>query len=153
MLTEWKPLYLKYTDKKNTRTTAVIDQAYNIIDQVITYDQTRYILDRIAVSTQCHDSGYGSFQHSQKEHYKKQPDRYKQNPFRNPYLVTLQSLGRYYLGKMLQPTAVPVPVLFLMKSDSVQYSYLIGTVPPTSPSAEGMIRDLSARIVQFLGRR
>ena len=28
MLTEWKPLYLKYTDKKNTRTTTVIDQAY-----------------------------------------------------------------------------------------------------------------------------
>ena len=31
------------------------------------------------------------------------------------------------------------------EADSVQYSYLIGTVPPTSPSAEGMIRDLSTK--------
>jgi len=54
------PLYTKYSDKKNSRTTAVKDQLLEIM---------WCLLIRISHSrpysrfTQCYDSGYGNFQH------------------------------------------------------------------------------------------
>jgi hypothetical protein len=143
MLTEWKPLYLKYTDKKNTRTTAVIDQAYNIIDQVITYDQTRYILDRIAVSPNATIVDMEVF-NIRKGALQKTNRSVQTKSISEPVSVTLQSLGGGIISAKCYSSSSARASIF-DEADSVQYSYLIGTIPPTSPSAEGMIRDLSTK--------
>ena len=46
----YQPLYLLYSDKKNSRTTAVKDQLLSIIDEVTDLDQSCHLLDRIAAS-------------------------------------------------------------------------------------------------------
>jgi len=47
---EWSPLYLLYTDKKNSRTTAVTEQLHLIINKTVDYDHQQHLLDRIASS-------------------------------------------------------------------------------------------------------
>ena len=61
-----------------------------------------------------------------------------------PVSVTLQSLGGGIISAKCYSNSSARAGIF-DEADSVQYSYLIGTVPPTSPSAEGMIRDLSTK--------
>ena len=41
--TKWTPLYLKYGDKKNSRTTTVIDQLYEVIENCVAFDQSNHI--------------------------------------------------------------------------------------------------------------
>ncbi|PTN09795.1 hypothetical protein C8N47_10389 [Mangrovibacterium marinum] len=47
---EWSPLYLLYSDKKNSRTTAVTEQLHLIIEKTVDYDHQQHLLDRIASS-------------------------------------------------------------------------------------------------------
>jgi hypothetical protein len=140
---EWKPLYLKYTDKKNTRTTAVIDQLYYIIDQVIAYDQNRHILDRIAVSPNSTIVDMEVF-NIRKGALQKTTRSVQTKSISEPVSVTLQPLGGGIISAKCYSSSSARPGIF-DEADSVQYSYCIGTTPPASASAEGMTRDLSTK--------
>ena len=48
--TDWVPLYSKYSDKKNSRTTVVKDQLLEIISNIVNFDQAVHFIDRIAAS-------------------------------------------------------------------------------------------------------
>jgi len=50
LLVSWTSLYELYGDKKNSRTTAVIAQLHNIVNQFLEYDKGHHLLDRIASS-------------------------------------------------------------------------------------------------------
>ena len=58
---EWSPLYLLYSDKKNSRTTAVRDQLVALIESVVEYDRTNHIVDRIASSPTALLTDYETF--------------------------------------------------------------------------------------------
>ena len=50
LFAKWEPLYLKCSDKKNSRTTSIKDQLLAIIKECVELDKTRHFLDRIASS-------------------------------------------------------------------------------------------------------
>lgn len=48
--TQWTPLFVKYSDKKGSRTTVITEQLHLIINQCKAFDKLNHILDRIAAS-------------------------------------------------------------------------------------------------------
>ena len=46
--TDWQPLYVLYSNKKGTRTTAITEELKKIISAAIAYDKKQHLYDRIA---------------------------------------------------------------------------------------------------------
>jgi hypothetical protein len=139
----WRPLYTKYSDKKNTRTTAVIDQLYEIIDNCVAFDQTNHILDRIAASTAAIIADFETF-----------------NIKSGPLEKTTRSRPVTPISELVSPTIQPIGggsvsvkcytstsqrAGICDGADSVQYLYAVGTTPPASAEAEGLKASISTR--------
>jgi len=142
-MTAWAPLYLLYSDKKNSRTTAVIDQLQDIINQCVMLDQTDHILDRIAASANVTIVDMETF-NIKKGMLQKTTRTVPTTPITEQVTVAIQPIGGgsvkikcYSLSG--QRSAIPDD------ADSVQYAYMVGTIPPASVKAEDMIHDLSTK--------
>ena len=142
-LTEWSPLYLLYSDKKNSRTTAVIDQLYDIIDRVILFDQTNHILDRIAVSLNVTIVDLETF-NIKKGALQKSSRTIPQKPISEQVTVTLQPIGGGSVNIKCYSTTGARPAIY-EDADCVQYVYQVGNTPPVSALAPGMTKDLSTK--------
>jgi len=142
-LTEWSPLYLKYSDKRNSRTTAVIDQLYDIVDRVIAFDQTNHILDRIAVSLNVNIVDLETF-NIRKGALQKSGRSIPQKSITDSVSVTLQPIGGGSVSvKCYSPTGARPAIL--SDADSVQYVYSVGIAAPASAMADGLSKDLSTK--------
>ena len=141
--TKWTPLYLKYGDKKNSRTTTVIDQLYEVIENCVAFDQSNHILDRIASSTAATITDLETF-----------------NIKSGPLEKTTRSIAVTPISEMVSPTIQPIGggsvsvkcytstsqrAGICAGADSVQYMYAVGTTPPASAEAEGLKAEISTR--------
>ena len=144
-LTEWSPLYAKYSDKKKSRTTSVIDQLHIIIDNVVSYDQTNHILDRIAASPNVTVDDLVTF-NIKKGILQKSPASAGSSPISEQVTVAIQSLGGGMMSiKCYSPTGQRAGIM--EDADSVQYLYQVGGQAPDSAETPGMIKELSPKAV------
>jgi hypothetical protein len=142
-MTAWAPLYLLYSDKKNSRTTAVIDQLQEIINQCVTYDQTFHILDRIAASPNVTIVDLETF-NIKKGPLQKSTRTIPVTPIAELVTVILQPVGGGLVKvKCYSPTGQRAAIH--VDADCVQYAYTVGTTPPASVKAEELVKDLSSK--------
>ena len=141
-LVEWTPLYAKYSDKKNGRTTAVKDQLLDIMDQCIGLDQTNRILDRIAASPNVTIVDMETF-NIKKGVLQKGTRTISNTPISEIVNAALQSLGGGSFAVKCHNSTSRASITD--GADSVQYAYLIGTTPPESVVATGLTKDLSTK--------
>lgn len=139
----WGPLYLLYSDKKNTRTTAVTDQLSNLIKQCVTLDQTSHILDRIAASANVTIVDLEVF-NIKKGALQKTTRTIPVTPIADLVTATLQPIGGGSVRvKCYSPNGQRAAIHD--DADAVQYAYTVGTTPPASVKAEELIKDLSSK--------
>ena len=141
-ITEWSPLYVKYSDKKNGRTTAVVDQLHNIIDQCVTLDQSCHILDRIAASPNVTIVDMETFR-IKKGALQKTTRSFYTTPITETPIVAVQPLGG---GSMaIKCHSITSRASIVEGADSVQFVFLVGDTPPTSAEQEGLSKELSTK--------
>jgi len=141
--TTWTPLFAKYCDKKNSRTTAVRDQLLVVIDQTVDFDQTNHILDRIASSVNATVSDLETF-NIKSGVLKKTTHSKSSTPITESITVTLQPIG----GGLVQIkcyTSTGQRAGILDDADTVHYMYAVGTTPPLSADADGLKSGLSTK--------
>lgn len=139
---EWIPLYAKYSDKKNSRTMSVTDQLYVLIKKCIDLDQSCHLLDRIAASPnvtvtdlELFDIKRGTLQSNRSK---------PSSSITEPVSAILQPLGGGSMNVKCYSTSGQRAGIF-DEGDSVQFIYLVGTVPPESADAAGLSKDLSTK--------
>jgi hypothetical protein len=142
-LTVWIPLYSKYNEKKKFRTTSIIEQLHVIIDNVVTFDQTNRILDRIAASPNVTVDDLVTF-NIKKGVLQKSPSSAGSNPINELVTVVMTPLG----GGMMQVKCYAVSgqrAGIPDFADSVQYIYQVGGQAPASAEEPGLIKELSPK--------
>jgi hypothetical protein len=140
---EWVPLYVKYDDKRNSRTTAVKDQLLNIIDRCVDLDQDNHLLDRIAASPNVTITDLGVF-NIRKGMLQKSTRTTPQTIISEPVIASLQPQGGGSVLVKCYSTTGERACIF-DDADSVQFLYIVGDTPPASAEVEGLNRDLSTK--------
>jgi len=143
LASDWQPLYLMYSDKKKSRTTAIKDQLLSIIQSCVDLDKDNRLLDRIAASPNVTIVDMETF-NIKKGVLQKTTRTIPTTPITDAVTVTLQPLGGGSVSvKCYSITGTRASIL--EDADSVQYSYLIGLTPPTSIESAGMVKELSTK--------
>jgi len=140
---EWAPLYLKYTDKENTRTTTIKDNLLRILYEFINFDRRNHVLDRIAASPNATIYDLGKF-NIRKGVAFKEIHTVVTTPISEKITVALQPIGGGFIKIKCFSISGKRPAIY-EGADCVQFAYLVGDVPPESVIAEGLMRDLSPR--------
>ncbi len=141
--TAWAPLYTKYSDKKNSRTTAVKDQLLELISNVIGFDQDNHILDRIASSPNVTIVDMETF-NIKKGSLQKTTKSFSSTPISEPVTVTIQPLGGGSLTVKCYSSTGQRAAIY-DGADSVQYLYQIGDTAPASAEASGLTKELTTK--------
>ncbi len=139
----WKPLMLKYSDKKNTRTTAVTEELNQIIVEVVDLDHTNHLLDRIAASPNVTIADLDTF-NIKKGVLQKTTRSKPTTPITEMVVPAMQPLCggsvsikcRNHIGNSAS---------ILDGSDCVHYCYQIGGTAPASAEADGLKSGLSTK--------
>lgn len=142
-LTAWNPLFAKYMDKKNSRTTVVIEQLNALIEKTVAFDQTNHILDRIASSTSATIADLETF-NIKTGLLQKTTRTIPTTPIAEPVSVTIQALGGGKINLKCYTSTSKRAGIFA-DADSVQIAYTIGNTPPASAEAEGLNKEISTR--------
>jgi len=142
-VTAWAPLYTKYSDKKNSRTTAVKDQLLEIIDNVVSFDQDNHILDRIAASPNVTIVDMETF-NIKKGALQKTSKSVSSTPISEPVTVTIQPIGGGSMTVKCYSTTGQRASIY-DGADSVQYIYQVGDISPASADATGLTKELSTK--------
>ena len=142
-LESWSPLFPIYENRRNSRTMLVTDELHSIINQVKTYDKEHRILDRIAASPNVTVTDLSVFNIKSGALAKKSRTK-PTNPIEALVVPDIDQIGGGELAlkcrnNMDNRTAI-VP-----DASCVEYRYLIGETPPTSPDQAGLQQDLSTR--------
>lgn len=141
--TEWTPLYAKYSDKKNSRTTAIKDQLLSIIDEAVAFDQTNHLLDRIASSTNATIADLETF-NIKGGVLKKTTRSISTTSITELVTVTLQPIGGGLISVKCYTTTGQRAGIY-EDADCVQFLYSVGTTPPASVEADGLKSGLSSK--------
>ena len=143
ILASWTLLYKLYGDKKNSRTTAVIDQLHDKIEQFVNYDQEHHLLDRIAsspnatiVDMETFNIRNGALQRSARTTTAK--------PITEAVSAILETVGGGMIAVKCYNTESARPSIF-SDSDCVQFAYIVGNTPPASVLASGLTQGLSSK--------
>jgi hypothetical protein len=142
LLAIWSPLYAKYSDKKNGRTTAVIDQLHDTIDQCVSLDQSCHFLDRIAASANVTIVDMETFR-IKKGVLQKNTRSFSNTPISETSIVAVQPLGGGSMAIKCHSSTSRASILD--GADSVQFVFLVGDTPPTSAEQAGLSKDLSTK--------
>jgi len=142
LLAIWSPLYTKYSDKKNGRTTAVTDQLHDTIDQCIALDQSCHILDRIAASPNVTIVDMETFR-IKKGVLQKSNRSFSSTPISETPIVAVQPLGGGSMAIKCHSSTSRASILD--GADSIQYVFWVGDTPPTSAEAPGLSKELSTK--------
>jgi hypothetical protein len=145
---EWLPLYRLYSDKKNSRTTAVRDQLVALIDSVVAYDRKHHLVDRIASSPTAVLTDYETFR-IKAGILKKSSHTVPSYPITEQIAVRLLPIGGGMITVKCYTTSGRRAAL-CEGANGVQYRYCVGTEPPASAEADGLKGDLSTRAILML---
>jgi hypothetical protein len=143
--TTWSPLYVKYSDKKNSRTTAIKDQLLSLIDQCVELDLTCHLLDRIAASPNVTIEDMGAF-NIKKGILMKTTRSIPQTPITEPVTVTIQPLGGGSITIKCYSTTGERAAIY-DDADSVQFVYQVGGTPPVAADVSGLEKDISTKAI------
>lgn len=142
-LTAWTPLYIKYSDKKNTRTTAVKDELMNIIGNCVRFDKSNHILDRIAASPNVTIADMSIF-NIKKGALQKATRTIPTTPISEPVYALIRPIGGgSFTIKCYSNSSKRASIL--EGADSVQYAYLVCDTPPSSAEITGLSKEISSR--------
>ncbi len=141
--TAWAPLYVKYSDKKNTRTTSIKDQLLVLRQKLIDLDRTVRFLDRIAASPVVTPVDLDVFNIKNK--------MLKSTARMNVSIAIIENVapvitavgGGMFAVKCLTPNSKRAAVI--SGADSVQYCFGVGATPPESPMSDGLKFGISSR--------
>lgn len=143
LLASWTSLYKLYGDKKNSRTTAVIDQLHDNVDQFVDYDKEHHLLDRIAsspnatiIDMETFNIRNGALQRSARSTTSK--------PITDAVSAILDAVGGGMVSVKCYNTESSRPSIF-SDSDCIQFAYAVGSTPPTSVLASGLTQGLSSK--------
>jgi hypothetical protein len=141
--TEWAPLYIKYSDKKNSRTTAIKDQLLLIIDKVANFDRTYHILDRIASSVNVSIADMETF-NIKKGVLQKTTRTLSSTSMNELVTVTIQPIGGGSANIKCYTTTAQRAGIY-DDADCVQYLFCTGDTAPESAESAGLTKDLSTK--------
>jgi hypothetical protein len=139
----WSVLYQKYCDRKNSRTTAVIEQLNLIIADTIEFDHTHHILDRIASSPNVTVTDLTTF-NIKKGLLEKTTHSSSVTPITELVVPSVQLVGGGVLAIKCR-CATGESASIIEDADCVQYRFKVGTTAPLSVEEEGLKSDLSSR--------
>jgi hypothetical protein len=142
---KWEPLYIKYTDKKQSRTTSIKNELLHLIDQFIKLDQQAHILDRIASSPNVTIADLSTF-NIKKGVLKKATRTVGVTPIDEPVVATIIPFGGGSFSIKCRSTTATRAGIF-GGADSVQFAYKIGDTPPASAKEFGLIVGLSTKAI------
>ena len=141
--TDWAPLYLKYSDKKNSRTTAIKDQLLEIIGNTTDFDQRNHVLDRIAASPNVTIVDMETF--NIKKGVLQKTSRLSSNtPIAEAVTVTIQLLGGGMVTIKCYSTTGQRASIY-NNADSVEYLYQVGTTPPVAADENVLKKGISTK--------
>lgn len=140
---QWTPLYMKYCDKANSRTTAVIEQLNAIIDKVVLFDQTNHILDRIASNTSATIVDLETF-NIKTGLLQKTTRTISTTPISEIVTATVLPAGGGTVNIKCYTATSGRPGI-CKEGDCVQYLYSVGNTAPTSAEAEGLQKEISTK--------
>jgi len=139
----YNPLYLLYSDKKNSRTTAVKDQLLSIIDEVTDFDQKNHLLDRIAASPNVTIADMETF-NIKKGVLQKTTRSVATTPLINQVAAAIQPIGGGSLNIKCRNVSGERAAID-EGANCVQYAYMIGEKAPVSADAENLRREISTK--------
>ena len=140
ILTRWKPLYALYSDKEKTRTSLVVAQLQDLMGEFNALNQSNRLLDRIAASANVTIEDLKTFNikvPSGKRSVGVQPIQMGVN-------VSVQLLGGGSATfKCREEGSSSASIID--GADSIQFAYMVGTTPPESVDAVGIILGITTR--------
>jgi len=137
---ECTPLFTKYSDKKNSRTTAIKDQLLLVVDKTANFDKTYHILDRIASSLNVTIADMETF-NIKKGVLQKTTRTVSTTSINELVTVIIQPIGGGVVNiKCYTTTAQRAGICD--DADSVQFLYCTGDTAPESAEAAGLTKDL-----------
>ena len=143
LFTQWEPLYAKYADKKNSRTTAIKDQLLVIINECVKLDQTKHLLDRIAASANVTIADMETF-NIKKGVLGKPSPTVATAPITKQVIAALIPLGGCSFTIKCRHISGQQPAI-IKGANCVQYHYLVGKTAPTSTKDKMLDKDLSTK--------
>ena len=144
----YQPLYRLYSDKKNSRTTAIKDQLLSIIEELINLDQSCHLLDRIAASPNVTIADMETF-NIKKGVLQKTTRSVATTPLTNRVAAAIQPLGGGSLNIKCRNLSGERAAID-EGANSVQYAFKVGDAAPTSADAENLRREISTKAVFVL---
>jgi hypothetical protein len=141
--TRWKPTYSLYSDKKNSRTTSVIEEINLIITDLIDLDHTYHLLDRIAASPNVNITDLETF-NIKKGVLEKTTRSKPTTPITELVVPALQPLGGGIISMKCR-NHIGNSASIIDGADSVEYNYCVGGTRPTSAESVGLKTGLSTK--------
>ena len=136
-------LYLKYIDKKNSRTTAIKDELLSVINETVAFDKKFHILDRIASSLNATISDLATF-NIKSGVTAKAIRSVPQSPINELVTTTITPVGGGSVSiKCYSSSGQRAGIL--EPADSVQYLYMVGSTPPSSAEDDGLKLGISTK--------
>jgi hypothetical protein len=136
-VTQWTPLYAKYSDKKGSRTTAITDQLHLIIKQCIGLDKSNHLLDRIAASPNVTILDLETF-HIKKGVLQDNTHTQRHAEVADALVVDLQSVGGGDIAVKCRTSHDSKRSSIADGADCVQYAFQIGGTAPASADITGL---------------
>ena len=137
------PLYLLYSDKKNSRTTAIKNQLLSIIDEVANFDQRCHLLDRIAASPNVTIADMSTF-NIKKGVLQKTTRSVATTPLTNQVAASIQPLGGGSVNIKCRNLSSERAAID-EGANCVQYAFKVGDTAPVSADAENLRREISTK--------
>jgi hypothetical protein len=142
---EWLNMYVKYADKKLTRTTAIKDKLHKIKNDLIAYEQEHKLLNRIESSPEAVLDDWEAFHIKTRELRDNEP-----SPVHGSHLGTgapiaaMKNMGGAIIDLRFRRTADQTRPS-LPNGFAAEISYQIGGAVPVSPDAAGMKNKISSK--------
>ena len=143
ILASWTLLYKLYGDKKNTRTTAVIDQLHNIVNRFLEYDRARHLLDRTASSPNTTIVDMETF-NIRSGALRRKARSIISKSITEAVSAVVEAVGGGMVAVKCYSTESARPSIF-SGGDCVQFAYTVGGTPPASVLASGLTQGFSSR--------
>lgn len=139
--TQWVNLYDKYIDPYNTRTPAVTDGLYAVIEGARTFEIENRMIVRISISENATAADFEAFNINTRN---LRPTRsIPQSPIEELVEVKLTPIGGGSVSIKCYGSGQRAAII--SPADSVQYRYTIGAIAPTSADDDNLEMNISTK--------